>query len=129
MSLWARSSQSETPLQPVTVPTTSSPSDLREDRVEIADLVKGRTGHDAIGLDHQRSAGHAGRLGEPANRAHEPAQHPHGAGAARSDAVMVRKTLPVHAGRVIPNGRRRGKRLAAPLRLKRDPGIGGRVHR
>ncbi len=32
--------------------------------------------------DYQRPAGHAGRFEEPANRAHEPAQHPIGAGAA-----------------------------------------------
>ena len=44
--------------------------------------------------DHQRPAGYAGRFGEPANRAHQPAQHPQRAGAARFDAVTTRKTLP-----------------------------------
>jgi len=32
--------------------------------------------------DYQRPAGHAGRFAEPANRAHQPAQHPDRAGAA-----------------------------------------------
>ncbi len=36
----------------------------------------------SAGPDHQRPAGHAGRLGQPANRAHQPAQHPQRSGAA-----------------------------------------------
>jgi hypothetical protein len=50
--------------------------------------------------DHQRPAGYAGRLGQPANRAHQPAQHSQRAGAARSDAVITCKTLPVRTGGV-----------------------------
>src|SRR5258708_25447980 len=49
--------------------------------------------------DHQRPAGHAGRLGAPANRAYEPAEHPDRAGAARPDAVTVCKSLPVQTCR------------------------------
>jgi hypothetical protein len=68
---------------------------MRLTRIEPTDLY--------VRPDHQRPAGHAGRLCESANRAHEPAQHPHGAGTARSDAVTTRKTLPVRTGRVVSN--------------------------
>ena len=42
----------------------------------------------SAGSDHQCPAGHAGRLGQPAKRAHQPAQHPQRIGATRSDAVI-----------------------------------------
>ncbi len=54
----------------------------------------------SAGPDHQRPAGHAGGLGQPANRAHQPAQHPQRSGAARSDAVTICKALPACTGRV-----------------------------
>jgi hypothetical protein len=64
---------------------------MRLTRVELIDLYVRIT--DAL-------PDNAGRFREPANRAHQPAQHPDRAGAARPDTMTTRNTLPVQTGRV-----------------------------